>query len=328
MTEEEKRRKNPYAVDGDTVYDRLRSDRPTYAATYEQPLADLYQRITTRPGFQYDVTADPLYQQYKGQYIQQGKLAMRDTMGQAAALTGGYGSTYGQQVGQQAYDAYLQKLGDVVPDLYSAAYGRYADEGDRLMQQYALLGQQRDDEYTRYRNELADWQDAENRNYSIQQQNYSNLYSLIGASGYTPTDEELAAAGMSREAANAIRMEYLRKNGLTGTAVGSGGSDESDSGSRRERGPSEENESREKDSRKTNPAAQAAADAARNALNTVNGQDSLLRSMDRNSTTLNTIATRDDDFQAAAYLAYLKQQGFKENSQVYQSFARAHGMLK
>lgn len=214
MTEEEKRKKNPYAVDGDAVYDRLRSDRPTYAATYEQPLADLYQRITTRPGFQYDVTADPLYQQYKGQYIQQGKLAMRDTMGQAAALTGGYGSTYGQQVGQQAYDAYLQKLGDVVPDLYSAAYGRYADEGDRMMQQYALLGQQRDDEYTRYRNELADWQDAENRNYSIQQQNYSNLYSLIGASGYTPTDEELAAAGMSREAANALRREFLRANGL------------------------------------------------------------------------------------------------------------------
>ena len=134
MTEEEKRKKNPYAVDGDAVYDRLRSDRPTYAATYEQPLADLYQKITTRPGFQYDVTADPMYQQYKGQYIQQGKLAMRDTMGQAAALTGGYGNTYGQQVGQQAYDAYLQKLGDVVPDLYSAAYGRYADEGDRMMQ--------------------------------------------------------------------------------------------------------------------------------------------------------------------------------------------------
>ena len=47
--------------------------------------------------------------------MQQGKQAMQDTMGQAAALTGGYGSTYGQAVGQQQYDAYLQNLNDEVP---------------------------------------------------------------------------------------------------------------------------------------------------------------------------------------------------------------------
>lgn len=272
MTEEEKRKQSPYAVDGDTLYDRLRSDRPTYAGTYDKQLSDLYSKITTRQPFQYDVTKDPLYQQYKGQYIQQGKLAMRDTMGQAAGLTGGYGSSYGQQVGQQAYDAYLQKLGDVVPELYSAAYGRYNDEGDRLMQQYAMVGAQREVEYNRYRNDLADWEnerayqtqlenqeynrrmaeeqqayqrarDEENTAYqreqqeyanrmneeqiayqraqsernsatSIQQTNYSNLYKMIGSTGYNPTDEELAAAGMTRAAADALRQEYLRANGL------------------------------------------------------------------------------------------------------------------
>jgi hypothetical protein len=30
-------------------------------------------------------------------------MAMMDTMGKAAGLTGGYGSPYAQQVGQQAY---------------------------------------------------------------------------------------------------------------------------------------------------------------------------------------------------------------------------------
>ena len=116
-------KKNPYAVNGDYVYknvsgstpvtnggETLSSVKPTYAGTYDAGLADLYDRISTRPAFTYDVAKDPLYQQYKDQYVQQGKLAMKDTMGQAAALTGGYGSTYGQQVGQQAYDAYLQKL--------------------------------------------------------------------------------------------------------------------------------------------------------------------------------------------------------------------------
>ena len=49
----------------------------------------------------------------------------KSTMGQAAALTGGYGSSYSQAVGQEQYGAYLEKLGNVMPQLYSAAYSRY-----------------------------------------------------------------------------------------------------------------------------------------------------------------------------------------------------------
>ena len=211
MTEEEKKLQSPYAVDADALYGRLKSDRPTYAGTYESALQDLYGKITSRPGFAYDVNTDPLFQKYKNQYVQQGKLAMRDTMGQAAALTGGYGSSYGQAVGQQAYDRYLEKLGDVVPELYSQAYSRWNDEGDRLMQQYSMLGAQRDTEYNRYRQELGDWENERSYQYNLQQDNYANLYKLIGSTGYTPTDAELSAAGMSREAANAIQAEYMRQ---------------------------------------------------------------------------------------------------------------------
>lgn len=238
----DKKNKSPYAVDVDTLYSRLSSERPTYAGTYDNQLTDLYGRITTRPDFVYDVTKDPTYQQYKGQYIQQGKLAMKDTMGQAAALTGGYGNSYGQQVGQQAYDAYLQKLGDVVPELYDRAYGRYQDENDKLLQQYAMLGDMRDNEYNRWRTDVSDWEAerayqtqleaeeynrrtaAENTAYSRQQQAYSNLYALIGSTGYNPTDAELQAAGMTRQAANALINEYTRAITPTVTAGSSGGS--------------------------------------------------------------------------------------------------------
>ena len=65
--------------------------------------------------------------------MQQGKLAMRDSMGKAAALTGGYGSTYSQQVGQQTYDAYLKDLSAIIPELYGQAYDQYQDEGDKLL---------------------------------------------------------------------------------------------------------------------------------------------------------------------------------------------------
>lgn len=204
--------------------------KPTYAGTFDEQLSDLYDRIQNREDFSYDMKADPLYQQYKDSYVRQGKLAMKDTMGQAAALTGGYGSSYGQQVGQQAYDSYLQKLGDVVPELYSAAYQRYRDDGNDLLTQYGLVGQQRDTEYSRYRDALGDYnydqelarrdeETAYNRRisedetaYRRQQQAYSNLYALIAATGYSPSEDELTAAGMPRSVADALRAKYQEMN--------------------------------------------------------------------------------------------------------------------
>ena len=72
---------------------------------YGQQMQEALDAIRKRKKFSYDLNGDALYQQYKDKYVQQGKQAMQDTMGQAAALTGGYGSTYGQAVGQQQYDA-------------------------------------------------------------------------------------------------------------------------------------------------------------------------------------------------------------------------------
>ena len=82
---------------------------------------------------------------------------MQDTIGQAAALTGGYGSSYGQAVGQQQYDAYLQDLNDVIPELYSQAYQQYSDEGDKMIQQYSMLGDLADREYQLYSDEYDRW---------------------------------------------------------------------------------------------------------------------------------------------------------------------------
>ena len=184
--------------------------KPIYAGTYDQQLNDLYNDITNRKKFSYDINQDALYQQYAQQYINKGRLAMKDTMGQAAALTGGYGSSYGAQVGQQAYDAYLQQLNDVIPDLYAQAYEQYKDEGDNMMRQYSMLGDLKADEYSKYRDALGDYNYEQETAYSQQQDAYNRLYALIAYSGYEPTDEELLAAGMTRESAINIRNEYQR----------------------------------------------------------------------------------------------------------------------
>lgn len=117
---------------------------------YDKQLKDLYDSITSRKPFQYDASDDPMYQQYQERYMQLGKQAMKDTMGQAAALTGGYGNSYAQGVGQQTYDQYMLGLNDKAMELYNAAYGRYQDEGDRMRQNFSMAGQLADQDYGRW----------------------------------------------------------------------------------------------------------------------------------------------------------------------------------
>lgn len=230
---------------------------PTYQGSYDQQLQDIYNQIVNRDKFSYDLNSDMLYQQYADQYTQQGKMAMMDTMGQAAALTGGYSSSYVQAVGQQQYDAYLQQLNDVVPELYSLALDQYNQEGQDLLNQYAMVGDMADDEYGKYQDSLNQyWQnvsflkgqaddaysqgynnwynsyqmgtDAENTAYQRQQDNYSKLVGLMTEYGYAPTAEELAAAGMSQAEANAYRG--ISAGGSGGSGGSGGGSGYSNSG--------------------------------------------------------------------------------------------------
>lgn len=127
---------------------------PTYAGTYDAQLNTIYNQIMNRDPFTFDLNSDILYNQYKDQYMRLGEMAMMDTMGQAAALTGGYGSTYSQAVGQQQYNAYLQQLNEVVPDIYNMAYDRYTQEGQDLQNRYAVTSDMQQGEYNRYLNDL------------------------------------------------------------------------------------------------------------------------------------------------------------------------------
>ena len=105
---------------------------------------NLLSNYENRPDFTYDFNADALYQQYKDKYIQHGKMAMADTMGQAAAMTGGYGNSYAQTVGNQAYQASLQNLNDIIPELYQMAYDRYNQKGQDMLNMIGLLSNERD----------------------------------------------------------------------------------------------------------------------------------------------------------------------------------------
>lgn len=224
-----------------SALEAAKQQMPSYQNSYEAKLQELYEQITGRGNFTYNVNEDALYQQYKDRYVNQGQMAMKDTMGQAAALTGGYGSSYGQSVGQQQYNAYLQNLNDVVPELYGMAYQQYQDQGDALKDQYSMMGQLADDEYSKYQDALTQYyqqlnylqgqaDDIYNRGmeqaelaYSRQQDAYSNLVNMITTLGYKPTSDELEEAGMTTAQYKAYKKYYNNLNSSSSYSSSGGG---------------------------------------------------------------------------------------------------------
>ena len=128
-----------------------------YQSTWQGQLNGIIDRIMNREDFSYDVNSDALYQQYKDQYSALGKIASQDVMGQAAAMTGGYGSSYASTAGNQAYQAYLSQLNEVVPELYGMARDQYNAEGQELYNQYGLLADQESQDYGRYVDRYNQW---------------------------------------------------------------------------------------------------------------------------------------------------------------------------
>lgn len=128
-----------------------------YQSQWQSQLDSLMNSIMNRDKFSYDLNGDALYQQYKDKYVQQGKLAMADTMGQAAAMTSGYGNSYAQSVGQQAYQAQLDNLNDIVPQLYQMALDKYNQEGQDLYNQYGMVADRENLDYGRYRDTVSDY---------------------------------------------------------------------------------------------------------------------------------------------------------------------------
>lgn len=178
---------------------------------------DAYDRaldaITNRKKFSYDLNADALYQQYKDNYVTQGKQAMMDTMGQAAAMTGGFGNSYAATVGNQTYQGYLQGLNDIIPELHQLALDRYNSEGNELYNKLNVLATDRQTQYGEWGDKLNrllnergyysdDYNNAYNRDYTTWSNNrdydtsqYWNEYSA----GYQKERDAIADAQWQKE---------------------------------------------------------------------------------------------------------------------------------
>lgn len=150
-----------------SAYDAQTQQKPAaYTSANQSALTDTLTKLQNRKSFSYDPNSDPLYQSYRDTYTQQGRQAMMDTVGKAASLTGGYGNSYAQTAGQQTYQGYLTGLNDQLSSLYQTALSKYQQEGTDLYNQYSLLADQENRDYSRYRDTVSDWNTETDRLYN------------------------------------------------------------------------------------------------------------------------------------------------------------------
>ena len=117
--------------------------------SYTDDVQNMMDKILNREKFSYDVDTDPLFQQALASAMNSGKQAMQDTIGQASALTGGYGSTYATSVGNQAYNSYVEGAYDDIAQYYQMALNQHQMEGDEMYRQLGMFTDADDREYNR-----------------------------------------------------------------------------------------------------------------------------------------------------------------------------------
>ena len=130
--------------------------QPTFESEYDPQIDKMLNEILNRDDFSYNVNADPLYQQYKNQYLREGQRAMNDTLASAAAGAGGMNS-YAISAANQAQNYYNAQLGDKIPELYNLAYDMYLNDLDNKVMDLGLLNQMDETQYGRYRDTMNDW---------------------------------------------------------------------------------------------------------------------------------------------------------------------------
>jgi hypothetical protein len=159
------------------------------AGQWQAELDNVMAQIMGKGKFDYNMNGDAMYQQYADIYQNQANLGMQNAMAQAAALTGGYGSSYGQMVGQQAYAQQMQGLNDIGLELYDRAYAQDMAERSQLMDQYNMLAAREEQAYNRAyqegRDKVADDQWDKTHNWQLEQ--FDKLY---GDEGFYATESQ------------------------------------------------------------------------------------------------------------------------------------------
>jgi hypothetical protein len=204
--------------------------------------------------FSYDQDTDPAAQAYRENYINNGQLAMDNTLAQVAARTGGLASSYAGQAAQQTYNTYMQDLNAQLANLRQQAFENYLSDQslqqNRISTLSGLASQAENSYYNRISDAMNRWATlgyaddtvasvlgvpagtpTTDQAYQTWSQNFqqaefdqtvadtnrayaSDLAYQMLATGLMPDDATLQAAGISKTDATALYTYYNKQRSL------------------------------------------------------------------------------------------------------------------
>ena len=156
------------------LYGQQEMEIPEYSSQYSSQIDQLLNSILNRDPFSYDYTTDPSYQAYADQYKRLGDRAREDTLGNIAAMNGGYASSWAASAASQAQNDYNQQLSNIIPTLYEAAYNRYMDDYNMDVTNLGLVQGVDNMYYDRYRDTVSDSQWQQEFDYTKEQDKIAN----------------------------------------------------------------------------------------------------------------------------------------------------------
>ena len=152
----------------------------TYNSQYQGQLDSAVDRVVN---WKYDPLQDASYQALAKIYGARGNIAAKDSLADAAALNGGYGTSYAVSAAQQARNQYNQELAGFIPDLENAAYNRATGALGALRDaDDTAYGRFRDTEQDRqwkYSQDYQAYRDNELDNQWAYQQNYQRYQDAL-----------------------------------------------------------------------------------------------------------------------------------------------------
>ena len=141
--------------------ERFEQTKPAdYQSKYQGQIDNVMGKLDDLGGYDYDPAADTAYQQYKSEYTQKAKLANQNAQADASARTGGYGSSYGTQAGQNAYTATMNNLDNVLNSLQDQSRSEYTAKRTGLESQLSGLQNAEQQDYQNYQKDMANWMDG------------------------------------------------------------------------------------------------------------------------------------------------------------------------
>lgn len=184
-------------------YEETRPKRKT--TSYEKEKDRVYDLIAGFGDFKYNPETDPLYQSYRDIYLSLGNDAYERALGENSMRTGGIASTSALSAASLAKNKYNSMLAEKIPELYDRAYSKYKDSLSNLYKRFEANEKMDDTSYSRYRDDVKDYENDRDYFYEKDKEINDNLYKAY-------TDETKLAYDISRDekedALDILEAEY------------------------------------------------------------------------------------------------------------------------